>query len=66
MGVYHQDFETALAGDELARQTFSWLAPSHRLDFFSWIEAAVAEHDRLSRIQAAVDILAGREIVGRN
>ncbi|OYU75938.1 MAG: hypothetical protein CFE32_12330 [Alphaproteobacteria bacterium PA3] len=66
MGEYHQDFETALAGDELARQTFTWLAPSHRDDFVSWIEAAVAERERLSRIQAAVDILAGREVVRRN
>ena len=66
MGEYYQDFETALAGDELARQTFSWLAPSHRHDFLSWIEAAVAERDRFTRIQAAVDILAGREAVRRN
>ena len=65
MGACHQDFETALAGDELARQTFSWLAPSHRHDFVSWIEAAVAQRDRLSRIQAAVDILAGREAILR-
>ncbi|MCA3693933.1 YdeI/OmpD-associated family protein [Aquidulcibacter sp.] len=66
MGEYHQDFEAALAGDELARQTFSWLAPSHRHDFVVWIEAAVAERDRLTRIQAAMDILAGREAVRRN
>jgi uncharacterized protein YdeI (YjbR/CyaY-like superfamily) len=66
MGDCHQDFETALASDELARQTFSWLAPSHRHDFVSWIEAAVAERDRFTRIQAAVDILAGREAVRRN
>lgn len=66
MGECHQDFETALAGDELARQTFSWLGPSHRHDFVSWIEAAVAQRDRLSRIQAAVDILAGREAIRRN
>jgi uncharacterized protein YdeI (YjbR/CyaY-like superfamily) len=66
MGECHQDFETALAGDELAQQTFSWLAPSHRHDFVSWIEAAAAERDRLSRIQSVVDILAGREVVRRN
>ncbi|MCE2892367.1 MAG: YdeI/OmpD-associated family protein [Hyphomonadaceae bacterium] len=66
MGKHQQDFETALASDELARQTFSWLAPSHRHDFVSWIDAAVAERDRFTRIQAAVDILAGREAVRRN
>ncbi|WP_238164856.1 YdeI/OmpD-associated family protein [Candidatus Phycosocius bacilliformis] len=51
----------ALARDERARQTFTWLAPSHRNDFVIWIDAAVAATDRRSRIRTALDILAGRD-----
>jgi uncharacterized protein YdeI (YjbR/CyaY-like superfamily) len=66
MGEHVQAFEAALSCDELAHQTFKWLAPSHRYDFLDWIQSAGVERERLNRIQAAIDILAGREVVRRN
>ena len=61
-----QAFQAALVQDDQANQTFSWLAPSHRLDFLSWIQAAEKECDRFMRVQDALDILAGREVIRRH
>ncbi|WP_284358634.1 YdeI/OmpD-associated family protein [Candidatus Phycosocius spiralis] len=55
-----QAFHAALVHDDLANRTFSWLAPSHRLDILSWIQSAEQEYDRFMRVQEALDILAGR------
>ncbi len=59
-------FNDALTGDEEARQTFAWMGKAHQNQFLGWIKSAVSEVESRQRIQAAVDMLAGREIVRRN
>ena len=59
-------FNDALIGDEEARQTFAWMGTTHQNQFLGWIKSAVSEVECRQRIQAAVDMLAGREVVRRN
>jgi uncharacterized protein YdeI (YjbR/CyaY-like superfamily) len=59
-------FSDALISDDDAQQTYSWLGPMNQQEFLAWISSALSESERNRRIQAAVDMLAGREIVRRN
>ena len=59
-------FRDALVSDVEAGQTFSWLGAQNHEQFLSWIKAATCESECNHRIQAAVDMLAGREVVRRN
>lgn len=53
-------FADALSCDAEARGTFDWLSPTLRAEFLNWIRQAGRQSDRLERIGAAVDMLAGR------
>lgn len=59
-------FTDALISDDEARQTFAWMGRAHQNAFLGWIEAAMSEVECRQRIQAAIDMLAGRDIVRRN
>ncbi len=59
-------FNDALVSDEDARQTFTWLGSRNQQDFVAWIKSAACETECNSRIQAAIDMLAGRDVIRRN
>jgi Bacteriocin-protection, YdeI or OmpD-Associated len=59
-------FQDALTGDDEARHTFAWLGASYQEQFLQWIKSGMNEVECQTRIQAAVDILAGRDIVRSN
>jgi hypothetical protein len=59
-------FSDALTSDDDARQTFTWMSQYYQEEFLGWIKSAVTEVEARERIQAVVDMLAGREIVRRN
>jgi uncharacterized protein YdeI (YjbR/CyaY-like superfamily) len=59
-------FNDALVSDEEARQTFTWLGPLNQQEFLTWIKSAASETECRSRIQAAIDMLAGRDVVRRH
>jgi uncharacterized protein YdeI (YjbR/CyaY-like superfamily) len=59
-------FVDALARDQEARATFTWMSQSHRAAFNVWVQAAHTETERLSRVREALDMLAGRECVRRH
>jgi Bacteriocin-protection, YdeI or OmpD-Associated len=63
MGQDMNLFEDALACDDEARAVFSWLPAAHRAEFVGWIRSATTETAQRRRIGAAVDILAGRDIL---
>jgi uncharacterized protein YdeI (YjbR/CyaY-like superfamily) len=56
-------FEDALACDDEARGLFGWLPETHRAEFIAWIRSAKTETAQRGRIGAAVDILAGRDVL---
>jgi uncharacterized protein YdeI (YjbR/CyaY-like superfamily) len=56
----------ALACDQEAHATFAWMAPSHRVAFSGWVQAARSETEQHKRVRDAVDMLAGRDPVRRN
>lgn len=51
------DFAEALARQEVARQFFDTLAPSHRKEWVRWIEEAKKAETRSTRIGSAVEAL---------
>ena len=59
-------FNDALVSDDEARQTFSWLTEAYQHEFVGWIKSAVTEVECRERIQAVVDMLAGRDVVRRH
>ncbi len=59
-------FKDALTSDEEANQTFAWIGRSYQDDFLGWIKSAMTEVETRERIQAVVDMLAGRDVVRRN
>jgi hypothetical protein len=59
-------FEDALTSDDEARQTFAWMGETYQEQFLGWIKSAMDEVECRRRIQAAIDMLAGRDVVRRN
>ena len=59
-------FNDALISDDEARQTFKWMGQTHQDEFLGWIKSALTEVECRHRIQAVVDMLAGRDVVRRN
>lgn len=59
-------FNDALISDDEARLTFAWLGQNYQSQFLGWISSAGTEVESRQRIQAAVDMLAGRDLVRRN
>jgi hypothetical protein len=59
-------FNDALTSDDEARQTFTWIGRNYQEEFLVWIKSAVTEVEARERIQAVVDMLAGRDVVRRN
>ena len=59
-------FNDALTSDDEARRTFAWMGQSYQDEFLSWIKSALTEVESRQRIQAAIDMLAGRDIVRRH
>jgi Bacteriocin-protection, YdeI or OmpD-Associated len=59
-------FNDALTGDDEARKTFTWMGEAHQCEFLGWIKSAISEVESRQRIQAAVDMLAGRDVIRRN
>jgi hypothetical protein len=59
-------FSDALISDDDARQTYTWMGQVYQQQFLGWISAALTEVEARHRIQASIDMLAGREIIRRN
>ncbi len=59
-------FSDALINDEEARCTFVWMGERNQDEFLGWIKSAHSDVECRQRIQAVIDMLAGREVVRRN
>lgn len=59
-------FTDALISDDEARQTFTWMGTDNQDAFLNWIKSALTKSEARQRIQAVVDMLAGREAVRHN
>jgi hypothetical protein len=59
-------FNDALISDEEARATYNWMGRAYQEEFLGWIQSAMDEVECRRRIQAAIDMLAGRDVVRRN
>jgi Bacteriocin-protection, YdeI or OmpD-Associated len=59
-------FNDALISDEEAYKTFTWMGDLHKHEFLTWIRGAQSELESRKRIQAAIDMLAGRDVLRRN
>jgi hypothetical protein len=59
-------FKTALTQDDEAHRTFTWLSPEYQADFLVWIESAASKTESKNRLRAAIDMLAGRDVIRRN
>jgi hypothetical protein len=59
-------FNDALISDDEARHTFTWMGAENQDAFLGWIKSALTESECRQRIQAVVDMLAGRDAVRHN
>jgi predicted mannosyl-3-phosphoglycerate phosphatase (HAD superfamily) len=59
-------FKDALTSDDEASQTFAWMGENYQGQFVRWINSAGTDLESRQRIQAAIDMLAGRDMVRRN
>jgi hypothetical protein len=59
-------FNDALTSDDEARETFAWMGRNYQAEFLGWIQSAVTEVEGRERIQAVIDMLAGRDVVRRH
>jgi Bacteriocin-protection, YdeI or OmpD-Associated len=59
-------FSDALINDDEARHTFAWMGQKNQDEFLCWIKSAHTDVEYRQRIQAVIDMLAGRDVVRRN
>jgi len=56
--------QAALRNHPIAFRRFEVLAPSHRREYFAWIESAKREETKLRRLKEAIRLLAGGKVLG--